>query len=96
MALVFRKQSHGENTWKEITREEAYDTLLTTWKDSDMTRDMLTIVNRIYCRFSTVEVVDRREDGSVKTLMPGLRNLLPMGVEYGIDCNRVKGGENNG
>ena len=97
MALVFRKKYHGENKWEEITRDEAYQTLLTTWKDSDMTRDMLTIVNRIECRYSTVEVVYKREDGVVKTLIPGLRNLLPMGVEYGDDCNRIKkGGESLG
>ena len=92
MALVFRKKYHGKNEWKDITYEEAYDTLLTTFKDSDMTRDMLTIVNRIECRFSTVEVRDVREDGSVKTLIAGLHNLFPMDAEYDDNCNRVKGG----
>lgn len=90
MALVFRKKYHGENEWKDITYEEAYDTLLTTFKDSDMTRDMLTIVNRIECRFSTVEVRDVREGGSVKTLIAGLHNLFPMDVEYDDNCNRIK------
>lgn len=89
MALAFRKQYRGEDSWHDITRDEAYETLLTTWKDSDMTRDMLTIVNRIECRFSTVEVRDIGENGAVKVAMPGLCNLLPMGVEYGIDCNHV-------
>lgn len=89
MALAFRKQYRGEDTWKYVSRDEAYNTLLTTWKDSDMTRDMLTLVNRIECRRSTVEVVDIGEDGIVKTVAPGLFNLLPFDAEYGIDCNRI-------
>ena len=70
---------------KEISYEQALDIMLTTWKDTEMTRDMLSIGNCIQCRFSTVRVLT--DDGM--TAMPGLYNLLPMGAEYDDNGNRI-------
>lgn len=85
--LRYFKRYHGEEARKEITYDEALNTLLTTWKDNEMTRDMLSIPNNIQCRFSTVYV----EDHSGKmpmVLMAGLYNILPDGVEYDNNGNR--------
>ena len=70
---------------KEISPEKAHDILLTTWKDTEMTRDMLTIPNSIICRFSRVDV--ESDDGMVS--MPGLFNLIPDGAEYDEKGNRI-------
>lgn len=88
--LKYYKQFHdkpGER--KEISYDEALNTLLTTYRDNDMTRDMLTTANRIDCRFSVVDVEEITEDGMRMVLMAGLRNMLPMGTEYDEDGNRI-------
>lgn len=43
--------------WKEVTYEEALDTLLTSYKDNDITRYMLSVENEIPCMFSYIKVV---------------------------------------
>jgi len=82
--LKYLKQFKGQENWEEISHDAALATLLTTFKDSDMTRDMLTIPNWIPCRFSTIQV---RDDNRVA--MPGLTCLLPMGYEYDESGNRI-------
>lgn len=72
------------NEKKEITYEKALNLCLGCYKDNDMTRDMLEVVNRIDCRYSYVVIED---NGMV--LMAGLYNMLPMGVDYDDSGNRL-------
>lgn len=86
--MLYFKQYKTREARKQITEEEALKTLLSTYHDNDMTRDMLTIPNRIACVFSTVEV----EDDSTTPHMvaaAGVYNLLPMDAVYDDDGNRV-------
>lgn len=69
---------------KEVSYDKALDVVLGTYKDCDITRDMLTIANNIDCRYSVVQVVD--DDGTA--LMSGLYNFTPNGVEYDDNGNR--------
>ena len=86
MLTYFRfPHPYSVDTMKEITYEEALDIVLGTYADTDMTRDMLTIPNRINCLFSTIEV----KDGNI-VLMAGLENMLPMDVEYDDHGKRIK------
>ena len=70
--MKYEKKFYDEEEWKEITYEEALDTLLTTFLDNEMTRSMLTIPNWITCRCSVVQVSDH---GMVA--QAGLENLVP-------------------
>ena len=88
ICLKYFKRYHGEEERKEISYNEALDTLLTTWKDTQMTRDMLSIPNNIHCRFSTVYVEDH-SSAMPMVLMSGLLNMLPDGVEYDDNGNRI-------
>ena len=74
---------------QEITYDEALNILLGTWKDNDMTRDMLTIPNRIQCMFSCVDVEDYQDDKNIMVLMAGMYNMLPMNVAYDEDGNHL-------
>ena len=86
--LKYFKRYHGEEGRHEITYEEALETLLTTWRDNQMTRDMLTTPNNIQCRFSTVYVEDH--SGPIPfVLMSGLYNMTPDGIEYDDNGNRI-------
>ena len=76
--------------WMRISYEKALDILLGTYKDSDMTRDMLTIPNRIHCHFSEVIVIDFISDIEIIAPADGEYNLLPKGIAYDDDCNRIK------
>lgn len=71
---------------REITYDKALDIALGSYRDNDMTRDMLNRPNRIMCRFSEITVIS--DDGM--TILAGLYNQLPMDVEYDEDGNRVK------
>ena len=86
--LKYFKQYHGLAERNEVDYDEALVTLLATYKDNDMTRDMLTIPNNIMGRFSNVFV----EDHSGKmpmVLMAGLWNDLPMDAQYDDEGNRL-------
>lgn len=74
---------------QEITYDEALNILLGTWKDNDMTRDMLTIPNRIQCMFSCVDVEYYQDDKNIMVLMAGMYNMLPMNVAYDEDGNHL-------
>ena len=82
--LEFRRKYHDEKDWETIDHDEALNTLLTTFKDNDMTRDMLTVPNWIPCRFATIQV---KKDGMV--LMPGLSCALPPENRYDDNGNRL-------
>lgn len=87
--MKYFRRIHGVNTPKvEVSYDEALNVLLGTFRDNDMTRDMLTIPNNIQCRYSTIYV----EDHSGKmpmVLMSGLFNMLPMDAEYDDNGNRL-------
>ena len=88
--LKYYRVSYADGTTQEITREKALKIVLGTFKDTDITRDMLTIPNRIKCCYS--EIVVKEEDGSrTKVLMAGLFNMTPADYEYDDDGNRIKG-----
>ena len=70
---------------REITKYEALIVLLGSYRDNDMTRDMLTIPNHIMCAYSWIDVVS--DDGMVS--MPGLISLTPPDAEYDEDGRRV-------
>lgn len=70
----------------EISYEKALDICLGTWRDNDMTRDMLSIPNRIGCQYGYI--TSQSEDGMV--LMAGLWNIVPMRIEYDKNGNHVK------
>ena len=84
----YKRYRTGEGR-REISYEEALDTLLTTYKDNDMTRDMLMIANNIVCVFSTVYVEEVWDDDRILVLMPGLQNMLPLDAEYDDEGNRL-------
>ena len=79
-----------EESWEEISYEKALNSLLTTYKDNDMTHDLLTIPNRIEYRFGTIEVKEFFPNGSCRILMPGLCNMLPEDAEYTDSGKRRK------
>lgn len=85
--LRYYKRFKGEETEQEITREDALRTLLGTYRDNDMTRDMLTVQNYIETQWSFIRVDD--PESELKP-MPGLWNLLPDGVEYDPDTGMRK------
>ena len=88
--MKYFKQTKGVNTTKvEISHDEALNVLLGSFRDNDMTRDMLTIPNRIECRYSTVYVEQPTEYGINIVLMAGLCNDIPDGVEYDDNGNRI-------
>ncbi len=89
--LRYFKKYIDSDEKKEITYEEALKTLLTTYRDTDITHDMLTIVNRINCRYSTVtvELIDEDDPFNHMVLMAGMYNMTPNGYEYDDDGNRL-------
>lgn len=85
--LKYYKRMKDEDKEQEITYDEALRTLLGTWRDSDLTRDMLTIQNYIECRCSWIRVDD--PDTRMKPI-PGLWNLAPESIEYDEETwNRI-------
>lgn len=88
--LRYYKRFKGEETEQEITREDALRTLLGTYRDNDMTRDMLTVQNYIEIRFSFIRVDD--PENPLKP-MPGLWNILPDDAVYDEDTGMRKGGD---
>ena len=54
--LKYRKWYKGTFERFSVTYDEALRTLLGTYKDNDITREMLTVVGEIPCMFSVIEV----------------------------------------
>lgn len=77
--LKYYKRYKGQSEEQEISYDEALKTMLGTWRDSDLTRDMLTIQNYIECMCSYIRVDD---PNSKLKPMPGRFNIAPMGIEY--------------
>lgn len=75
----------GTGETVEISKEKALDIVLGSYKDNDMTRDWLTIVNRIPCRFSTVW--SKRE--GEEPLKEGVYCEIPEEAEYDDNFNRI-------
>lgn len=46
------------NDWKEVTYDEALNTLLGTYRDNNITRELLTQENVIPCMLSEIMVVE--------------------------------------
>ena len=84
--LRYYRRYKDQYAEEEVTKEEALTTLLSTYKDNDMTRDMLTIQNYIECRFAFIRVDD--PEIAMKP-MPGLWNLLPENNRYDRNGNRL-------
>lgn len=84
--LKYYRRYNGDQIESEVTKEEALTTLLSTYRDNDMTRDMLTVQNYIKCRFAFIRVDD--PDAKTKP-MPGLWNLLPEDACYDDNGNRL-------
>lgn len=85
--LKYYKRMKDEDEEHEITYDEALRTLLGTWRDSDLTRDMLTIQNYIECMCSWIRVDD---PSTTMKPMPGMWNLAPAGIEYDEETwNRI-------
>lgn len=80
---------HEPDDKHEVTREEAIRSLLSTFRDSDLTHDWLTVVNRIPYRFGTITVEDAEAGRPNKVLMPGLAYQVPAGSEYDGQGNRI-------
>ncbi len=74
----------------EVSYEDALRSVLGTYRDNDMSRDMLTITNRIRCKFCEVVVEDetKRVGGVRMALMPGYYNALPAQYRYDDEGNR--------
>ena len=87
--LRYYKKFKGDDTPRvEISYDKALNTLLGTYRDNDMTRDMLTIPNNIECRYSWVYVEEEIKHRTM-VLMSGLVNMLPEDIEYGEDGNHI-------
>ena len=85
--LKYYKRMKDEDKEQEITYDEALRTMLGTWRDSDLTRDMLTIQNYIECQYSWIRVDD---PSTTMKPMPGLWNLIPDDVQYDEETwNRI-------
>ena len=54
--LTFLRQRVGEDGYTEISKDEALSSLLTTYKDNDITRDMLNHPGSIPYRFGEIIV----------------------------------------
>ena len=87
--LKYYKRMKDEDKREEISHDEALNVLLGSFRHNDMTRDMLTIPNRIICQFSEIEVVDDRGNNDIRVLMAGLCNMLPMDTAYDDNSMRI-------
>ncbi len=74
---------------RNISMSEALEVVYGSYGDTDMSRDMLSIPNRIPCRFSEIEVVGVTDGGHKLVPMAGLEFLVPDGAEYDEKGNRL-------
>ena len=74
---------------KELSYDEALNAMLSSYKDCDMTKDMLTLPNNIRLNFGFwLGVSEYIDEHSHTCLMAGLWNMLPNGVAYDDEGNR--------
>lgn len=83
--MKYYKQLLSNGETAEITYDQALDYVLSQYKDNDMSRDMLTIPNRIMLRYSNILT----EDDNGLVLMAGLYNQLPLNAHYDEAGNRL-------
>lgn len=76
------------NYKKELSYDEALDVMLSTYKDCDVTRDMLTIGNNIQLKLGFWMQIGEEINGHKMVRMAGLWNMLPDGVAYDDEGNR--------
>lgn len=88
MNLKYFKKMKPDGWLREVSYKEALNSVLSTFRDNDMSRDMLTIPNRIECRFAWIYVEDHSTNPP-KVLMAGLWNQLPAFAEYDEDGNHI-------
>jgi len=88
--LKYFRKRHDEAEYTEVSYEEALHSLLTTFKDNDITRDWLTVANYLPYRFGVISVHECYGNGYEMTLMAGLSHMSPMGAEYDDNGNRIK------
>lgn len=86
--MKYYKQIKPDGERTEVPYEEALKSVLSTFRDNDMSRDMLTIPNNINCRYAWVYVVDDSHSPGM-VMIAGLWNVLPDGVEYDENGNRI-------
>ena len=55
--MKYLKLFNETENWKEVSYTEALDTLLTTYKNNEITRQMLTVPGEIPCRLSFIRVI---------------------------------------
>lgn len=87
--LKYYRTAKGSDLNEEITYEKALDIVLGSYRNNDMSRDMLTLPNRIPCQFSDVIVEDHKENGMVMVLKVGMYGALPDGIDYDDAGNRL-------
>ena len=88
MELRYYKKMKYNGRLREVSYKEALNSVLGTFRDNDMSRDMLTIPNSIDCRYAWIYVKDYSTNPP-KVLMAGLWNQLPAFVEYDDDGNHI-------
>lgn len=89
--LRFYRREYGSGKDEEVTYEQALHIVLGTYRDCDMTMDMLTRGNYIPCQFSEIVVTEVQENGMEMYLMPGFECFVPEGAEYDDNGNRIVG-----
>ncbi len=70
---------------EEITYEKALSILLGCYRDNDMTRDWLTVLNYIPCNYSDVEVVGDNGEQLFRPIQ-----TVTIGYQYDENGNRIK------
>ena len=91
--MTYRKRFYTEDEWREISYDQALQTVLGTYKNSPQVRSMLTIGNTIRYRYSEISVTD--DNGF--TAMAGLYNLVPdefLDDKYAEEDNYEEGESN--
>ena len=87
---MFSYELHYESGKTEsLTYDEALNIILGYYKDNDMTRDMLQVVNRIVLKPIGYLNVYEEDVWEKFALMPGCYNNLPNGFNYDDNENHL-------
>lgn len=85
--MKYRVINKENGKHRDVTYEEALRIALGSYRDNDMTRDMLTIRNNIDCMASQILV---REEADRFGIPAGMFNQVPTGIAYDESGMRVK------
>ena len=90
-ALVYERKWYENGTWHSevISKDRALDIALGTYRDNDMTRDMLLIPNRIKCIYSIIIVSLSDGNGNMITADPKGYNIINPNHYYDESGNRL-------